>query len=73
VAVDSRYEVAYPDSVVEAAVQVYQSGEWEPFTRQYPPDLILTRARDQRLETGLVAGAWKRVYQDGEYTLWKSP
>jgi hypothetical protein len=72
VAVDSRYEAVYPDSVVEAAVQVYQSGEWAPFTRQYPTDLILTQARYAKLESRLAAGAWKPVYRDGEYTLWQS-
>jgi hypothetical protein len=73
VAVDSRYEVAYPDSVVEAAVEVYQSGDWAPFTRQYPTDLILTRAQDGKLASALASGAWQPVYRDGEYTLWQSP
>lgn len=73
VAVDSRYEVAYPDEVVEAAVRVYETGEWAPFTRQYPTDLVLTQARYAKLESGLAGGAWKRIYQDGEYTLWHSP
>jgi hypothetical protein len=73
VAVDSRYEVAYPDSVVEAAVRVYQSGDWLPFTRQYPTDLILTRAQDTKLASNLAAGTWESIYRDGEYTLWQAP
>jgi hypothetical protein len=54
---------------VEAAVAVYQTGEWEPFTRQYPTDMILTQARFRALESSLAAGGWKRAYSDGEYTL----
>jgi hypothetical protein len=73
VAVDSRYEAAYPDNVVEAAVRVYQTGAWAPFTRQYPTDLILTQARYGALETSLGTGGWKPVYRDGEYTLWQAP
>jgi hypothetical protein len=73
VAVDSRYEVAYPDDVVEAAVAVYQSGDWAAFTRQYPTDIILTQARYAKLEASLAAGQWKPVYRDGEYTLWRAP
>ena len=70
VAVDSRYEVAYPDDVVEAAVRVYQSGEWQPFTSRYPTDAILTQARYPALEAALASGGWKPVYSDGEYKLW---
>ena len=70
VAVDSRYEVAYPDDVVEAAVRVYQSGDWQSFTRRYPTDAILTQARYATLERSLAAGGWKPVYSDGEYKLW---
>jgi len=73
VAVDSRYEVAYPDDVVEAAIDVYQSGQWVPFASRYPTDLILTCVRDAKLESELETGAWKRIYHDGEYTLWHSP
>lgn len=70
VAVDSRYEVAYPDDVVEAAVRVYQTGEWQPFTRRYPTDAILTQAQYAALERSLAAGGWKPVYSDREYKLW---
>jgi len=73
VAVDSRYEVAYPDDVVEAAVEVYRSGDWAPFTRRYPTDLILTRAQDTKLASALASSPWKPVYRDGEYRLWLSP
>lgn len=70
VAVDSRYEVAYPDSVVEAAVGVYQSGAWQAFTQQYPTDMILTQPRFGALESSLAAGGWHKLYGDGEWALW---
>jgi hypothetical protein len=70
VAVDSRYEVAYPDAVVEAAVRVYQTGEWQPFTSRYPTDAILTQKQYAALENSLAGGGWKPVYSDGEYKLW---
>lgn len=73
VAVDSRYEVAYPDYVVEAAVAVYQSGDSASFTRQYPTDMILTQKRYSKLEQSLANGGWRSVYRDREYTLWASP
>jgi len=73
VAVDSRYEAAYPDSVAEAAVGVYQSGDWAAFTRRYPTDMVLTQARYTKLEASLASGGWKPVYRDGEYTLWQAP
>jgi hypothetical protein len=71
VAVDSRYEVAYPDSTVEAAVAVYQTAEWQGFTRKYPADMILTQARFGGLESSLAAGGWKPVYSDTEWKLWR--
>ena len=73
VAIDSRYEVAYPDDVVADAIQVYSLGEWRAFTRKYPTDLILTQPRYTKLEAGLAAADWKRVYTDGEYSLWETP
>jgi hypothetical protein len=70
VAVDSRYEVAYPDSTVEPAVRVYETGDFASFTRQYPTDLILTEPRFARLESSLAAAGHRRVFTDGQYTLW---
>jgi hypothetical protein len=73
VAVDSRYEAAYPDKTVEDAVCVYQTGEWAPFTHEYPTDLVLTQERYGRLEASLAAGGWKPIYRDRGYTLWQAP
>jgi hypothetical protein len=74
VAVDSRYEVAYPDSTVEDAVRVYETGDWAAFIERYPTtNLILTQKKHGKLEASLAAGGWRAIYRDGEYTLWETP
>jgi hypothetical protein len=77
---DSRYEVAYPEGIVEEIVALYQGRlGWQATLQKYPPDAILV-PRGVPLEGLLMdrdadqsGTEWKNIYQDAGYALFVDP
>ena len=75
VGMDGRYEVAYPDRVVDANYRLYM-GEpgWDAVLAADPTDLVLipNRLPLARLIPTAAAG-WRRVYADRAFTVYARP
>jgi hypothetical protein len=73
VAVDSRYEVAYPSSWVDEVFGFYQAHVgWRQTLATHPTDVILVRAWDP-LARALADTPWRRVYRDRSYSIYARP
>ena len=73
VAVDSRYEVAYPSEWVEEVFRVYRADTgWQQTLAGHPTDVILVRLSDP-LEHAIGSVPWRRVYVDRGYSIYARP
>jgi hypothetical protein len=73
VAVDSRYEVAYPSQWVEDVFRVYRADAgWQQTLTGRPTDVILVRLTDP-LERVIGSIPWRRVYVDRGYSIYARP
>jgi len=70
VSMDSRYDVAYPESLVYESERAF-SGEhnWREFVTRYGADAMII-SRSLPLERQLAAsGAWPRIYRDRDFSI----
>ena len=73
VAVDSRYEVAYPNSWVDEVFRFYRADAgWRRTLAGYPTDVILVRPSDP-LARAIADIPWRRVYVDRSYSIYARP
>ena len=73
VAVDSRYEVAYPSPWVDEVFRFYEAGAgWQQTLAGHPTDVILVRPWDP-LARAIALTAWQRVYIDRSYSIYARP
>lgn len=74
VSLDSRYEVAYPEWLVEENIRFYRAKEgWQRTLNKYPTDLVLVH---KILPLAKVIGQqseWKKVYTDKVFELYARP
>jgi hypothetical protein len=73
VSMDSRFDVAYPTSVVFENQGFFTNGSGlREFVAKYPTDAVLA-ARGGPAESALVSAVWKRVYCDSAFAVFASP
>lgn len=73
VAVDSRYEVAYPSTWVDEIFRFYRAGAgWQQTLDRHPTDVILVRPSDP-LARAIALIPWQRVYIDRSYSIYARP
>ena len=73
VAVDSRYELAYPTPWVDEVFRFYRAGPgWQQTLAGHPTDVILVRPCDA-LARAIVSLPWQRVYTDRSYAIYARP
>ena len=73
VAVDSRYEVAYPSQWVEEVFRLYRADAgWQQTLAGHPTDVILLRQTDG-LARAIALVPWRRVYIDRSYSIYARP
>jgi hypothetical protein len=73
VAVDSRYEVAYPPAWVDEILRFYRAeAGWQATLAAHPTDVILARPWDP-LTRAIAGTAWRRVYLDRSYAIYARP
>ena len=73
VAVDSRYEVAYPSEWVEEVFRFYRADTgWRQTLAGHPTDVILLRPTDA-LARAIALVPWHRVYVDRSYSIYARP
>ena len=70
VSLDSRYEAAYPDYVVEEQVKLYDGGEgWEQLLPKYEKGFILTHRRLPLTQLLERSEGYKVLYSDGDWLI----
>lgn len=73
VAVDSRYEAAYPSWWVDEVLRFYRgAGGWQQTLAAHPTDVIVVRPSDA-LARAIGDIGWQRVYRDGSYAIFGRP
>jgi len=73
VSIDSRYEVAYPDTWVESSFRFYEGAEgWQNTLAAYPTDLVLAR-QNSPVTSRLGRIGWNLIYEDAEYEVFSRP
>jgi hypothetical protein len=74
VAMDGRYEVAYPHAVVDDVSRLYaaRSG-WQALLDKYPSDAVLVRGVHALSAALSAVPAWRRVYRDDAYEIYAHP
>jgi len=73
VSVDSRYEVAYSDALVDRAFRFYAAEPgWEETLRAYPTDLVLV-PRIMPVAKVIPQSGWSKVYEDREFEVYARP
>lgn len=73
VSVDSRYEVAYSDELVDRIFRFYAAEPgWQETLNAYPTDLVLI-PRIMPLATVIQQSGWNQIYLDGEFELYARP
>jgi hypothetical protein len=73
VSMDSRYEVAFPNWLVEENVRFYGAEPgWQAILTRYPTDLVLVPL-SLPLAHSVAASGWTRVYADRAFELWSRP
>lgn len=74
VSMDSRYEVAYPEWLVDENVRFYSAKEgWEHTLAKYPTDLVLVSKYDPLTKAMPQQSEWKKVYTDKVFELFARP
>jgi hypothetical protein len=70
VSLDSRYEAAYPTTLLEEHLELYRARPgWRAVLARYPTDAVLV-PRGAPVEATLAADAdWPRAYEDDAYTI----
>jgi hypothetical protein len=68
---DSRYDVTFPEWLVDENELAYADGNWSSYVKRFPTDAILA-ARGSRMESAL-DGEWKRVYRDAAFSIYARP
>lgn len=73
VSVDSRYEVAYSDALVDSTFRFYAAEPgWDETLRRYPTDLVLVPT-SSALAKVIPKSGWREVYVDREFELYARP
>ena len=73
VSVDSRYDIAFPPSLVDESFRFYKAGPgWRETLAKYPTDLVLT-LRKAAVAHRMPDVGWKRVYADKWFELFARP
>jgi hypothetical protein len=73
VSVDSRYEVAYSEGLVDSIFRFYAAEPtWQDTLRKYPTDLVLV-PRISALAGVIAEADWQEVYRDREFQLYARP
>jgi hypothetical protein len=73
VSVDSRYEVAYPDSVVKRVFDFYDAAPgWQTALTDWPTDAALV-PRDTSVAHLISSVGWQRVYSDLQFEIYVRP
>jgi hypothetical protein len=73
VAVDSRYEVAYPSAWVDEIFRFYRAGTgWQQTLDGHPTDVIVAR-RSGPLARAVANLGWQQVYVDRSYAIYARP
>lgn len=74
VSMDSRYEVVYPEWLVEESVRFYLAKEgWQRTLSKYPTDLVLVHKELPLSRAMSQQGEWKKVYTDKIFELYARP
>jgi hypothetical protein len=73
VAVDSRYEVAYPSAWVDEIFRFYRAGDgWQQTLDGHPTDVIVARPSGP-LARSVANLGWQQVYIDRSYAIYARP
>jgi hypothetical protein len=74
VSMDSRYEVAYPEWVVDENTRFYMAKNgWQRTLKAYPTDLVLVHKRLPLAKIMLQESGWEKVYTDKIFELYARP
>jgi hypothetical protein len=74
VAIDSRYEVAYPEWWTHRVLDLYRAQPgWRGTLAAYPTDAVLVRRVEPLSPALRQEPGWKRVYADSSYELYARP
>jgi hypothetical protein len=72
VSIDGRYEVAYPDGLLEEHLLLFAAKPgWQKVLNKYPSDALLVPALSRLAIVMPFHEGWTRVYQDGVYNVYK--
>jgi hypothetical protein len=73
VSLDSRYEVAYPDSVVKQIFDFYEARpDWLSVLREYPTDAVVI-PKDAPISGLMQQTDWRSVYTDQQFQVYARP
>ena len=73
VSLDSRYEVAYSDELVDRIFRFYADEPgWQETLRAYPTDLVLI-PRITSVSRVIQQSGWQKVYEDREFEIYSRP
>jgi hypothetical protein len=71
---DSRYEAAYPEWLVNENIEFYRAKEgWQRTLNQYPTDLVLVSKYLPLVKVIRQQSEWKKVYTDKVFELYARP
>lgn len=74
VSMDSRYEVAYPEWVVDENIRFYAAKEdWQNTLAKYPHDLVLVSKKQPVAKEISQQRGWEKVYTDHVFELYARP
>lgn len=74
VSIDSRYEAAYPEWLVEENTQFYMAKrDWQRTLTTYPTDLVLIYKKLPLAKVMPQQNGWKKVYTDNLFELYARP
>lgn len=73
VSLDSRYEVAYPNEVVQRGFDFYAAApRWQTILTDWPTDAVLL-PRDSLVVRVMPSAGWPRVYADRDFEIYVRP
>jgi len=74
VSMDSRYEAAYPEWVVDENTRFYMAKNgWQRTLKAYPTDLVLVHKRLPLAKIMPQESGWEKVYTDSVFELYARP